>query len=64
MTCSAVNKKSVFNQLFIRESVVFALTVIFFGYFAFLGFDLHHDGVMLFPAVRVAEGGVDRKSVV
>jgi len=44
--------------LFIRESVVFALTVIFFGYFAFLGFDLHHDGVMLFPAVRVAEGGV------
>lgn len=58
MTCSAVKKSLFFNPLFIRESIVFILTVLFFGYFSFLGFDLHHDGVMLFPAVRVAEGGV------
>lgn len=47
-----------FHSLYFRETVIFLLSFIFFGYFSLLGIDPHHDGVMLIPAIRVAEGQV------
>jgi len=42
----------------IRGSVIFALCGLFFYVFSRIGIDQHHDGVMLFPAVKVARGAV------
>ena len=47
-----------FHSLIFRESIIFILTVVFFGFFAFIGIDMHHDGVMLIPALRVSDGGI------
>ncbi|MBR7120664.1 MAG: glycosyltransferase family 39 protein [Lentisphaeria bacterium] len=46
------------RELIWRESLIFVCTFIFFTVFARMGIDPHHDGVMLIPALRVAEGGV------
>ena len=40
----------------IRGSVIFTLCGLFFYFFARIGIDIHHDGVMLYPAVQVAKG--------
>ena len=37
-------------------SAIFLFTVLWFGIFAFLRIDLHHDAVMLKPALDVAGG--------
>lgn len=39
-----------------RRPVLFLITVLLFAPFAFLSVDLHHDGVMLKPAMDVAAG--------
>ena len=43
---------------FLRRTVIFILVVLYFGAFAPLGVDLHHDGIMFIPALRVASGGL------
>lgn len=40
----------------LRSAVIFVITVLWFGVFAPLGLDFHHDGVMFIPALRVASG--------
>ncbi len=51
-------RRGFFHSLIFRESIIFILTVIFFGFFALIGIDMHHDGVMLIPALKVADGGI------
>ena len=46
------------KRLFCREMIVFAAATVFFSFWALMGIDPHHDGVMLIPAVRVAAGQV------
>jgi len=46
------------KDLIWREAIIFIGTFIFFTLFARLGIDPHHDGVMLIPAMRVADGAV------
>ena len=41
-----------------NEWILFAITSVWFSVFAFFSVDLHHDGVMLKPAMDVAAGGV------
>ena len=41
-----------------RSIIIFIITVLWFGSFSFMGIDLHHDGVMLIPAARVAENAI------
>ena len=41
-----------------RRSVIFILTFAWFGVFAPMGLDFHHDGVVFIPALRVAAGEV------
>ena len=41
---------------FLRRGVIFILVCLYFGAFAPLGVDFHHDGVMFIPALRVASG--------
>lgn len=42
----------------LRRSIIFLITFLWFGAFAPLGLDFHHDGVMFIPALRVASGEV------
>lgn len=59
ISASAGNSfRKFFHLLWFRESLIFILCFLFFGYFACLGIDPHHDGVMMIPALRVAEGQV------
>ncbi|MBE6391433.1 MAG: hypothetical protein E7042_04430 [Lentisphaerae bacterium] len=47
------------KQLFfsvLRALFIFLISLIWFGAFAPLGLDFHHDGVMFIPALRVAAG--------
>ena len=46
------------SGIFLREAVIFIVTAAFFSFWALLGVDFHHDGVMLIPAIRVAQGQV------
>lgn len=41
---------------YLRRFIIFSLALLWFGVFAPLGIDLHHDGVMFIPALRVANG--------
>ena len=43
---------------FLRRTVIFILVILYFGAFVPLGVDLHHDGIMFIPALRVASGGL------
>ncbi len=43
---------------FLRRTLIFILVVLYFGTFAPLGLDFHHDGIMFIPALRVASGGM------
>ena len=43
---------------FLRRTVIFVLVVLYFGAFAPLGLDFHHDGITFIPALRVASGGM------
>ena len=40
----------------LRCLIIFLISLIWFGAFAPLGLDFHHDGVMFIPALRVASG--------
>ncbi len=51
------------RKLWYREAIIFLGTFIFFYIFADMGIDPHHDGVMLIPAIRVAQGGMVFKDV-
>lgn len=42
--------------LWFREVLIFTFTCLFFAYWALIGIDPHHDGVMLIPAIRVSQG--------
>ena len=46
------------QQLFsvLRCLLIFLVSLVWFGAFAPLGLDFHHDGVMFIPALRVASG--------
>lgn len=54
--CSGQSRKNFFHTLFFRELLIFVLTFFFFAFWALEGIDPHHDGVMLIPAIRVAQG--------
>lgn len=46
------------EKYWLRRIVIFFIALVWFGLFAPLGIDLHHDGVMMIPALRVAQGGM------
>lgn len=45
-------------SLLCRRGIIFLCALVWFGAFAPLGIDLHHDGVMMIPALRVADGAM------
>ncbi len=51
------------KDLIWREAIIFVSVFVFFSLFARLGIDPHHDGVMLIPAIRVADGAVVYRDV-
>ena len=49
---------NIISKLWYREILIFLGTFLFFSAFARMGIDPHHDGVMLIPAIKVANGAV------
>lgn len=53
----SISGRSLFKLCFFRAGI-FLISLFWFGIFAPLGLDFHHDGMMIIPALRVASGGV------